>query len=232
MNDLTIETVYCGMTNIPEEPIRSQFKNLNKELSKCDKASIISFAGTMNHLLFVNLVKHFATNLKKILYYQNLWCHKRLFMELITLNATNNDLENSKEQIKSWDLTLCDTKIPNLEQLKKDIEETKPHYIFIDNLNDFSVGNLSENELLIELLDLIYRNNAILFINLGNTEFVDKIKISRGIRLVSNVIFYLKWDEDDIFLLVTLKSLNLQYGEFSLKYDYKHFKFNEIVDSN
>ena len=40
MNDLLIDTVFEEMTNIPKEPIKTQYEYLNNELSKCDKGSI------------------------------------------------------------------------------------------------------------------------------------------------------------------------------------------------
>mgnify|MGYP004567987715 FL=1 len=47
MNDLIIDTVFDEITCIPKEPINTQYKFLNNELSKCDKGSIITFSGTM-----------------------------------------------------------------------------------------------------------------------------------------------------------------------------------------
>ncbi len=96
MNDLIIDTVFDEMTCIPKEPINTQYKFLNNELSKCDKGSIITFSGTMCSKLFLNLVKQFAIDHKNCLYLQDNFYQKRFFMELITLNSDNNDFEKSK----------------------------------------------------------------------------------------------------------------------------------------
>ena len=104
----------------------------------------------------------------------------------------------------------------------------KPDYIFIDNLKNFSLGNSSTNEILAEFKQLIYEYKAILFINLDNTDFVNDVVISKTLKYFSDVIIDIKHSADDVYSLLTLKSLNLDWGVFSLKYDYKHFKFEEI----
>ena len=104
----------------------------------------------------------------------------------------------------------------------------KPDYIFINNLKKFSLGNFSVNEILAEIKQLIYEYKAILFINLGNTDFINDVIISKTVKYFSDVIIDIKHSKDDIYSLWTLKSLNLDYGVFSLKYDYKHFEFEEI----
>ncbi|UKI40698.1 MAG: hypothetical protein L6V95_11200 [Candidatus Melainabacteria bacterium] len=98
----------------------------------------------------------------------------------------------------------------------------KPDYIFIDNFKKFSLGNSSVNDIL-ELKQLIYEYRAILFINLYNTDFVDDVVISITVKYFSDVIIDIKHIADDVYSLWTIKSLNIDYGVFSLKYDYKHF---------
>lgn len=104
----------------------------------------------------------------------------------------------------------------------------KPDYIFIDNFKKFSLGNSSVNDILVELKQLIYEYRAILFINLYNTDFVDDVVISITVKYFSDVIIDIKHIADDVYSLWTIKSLNIDYGVFSLKYDYKHFEFKEI----
>lgn len=232
MNDLLIDTVFEEMTNIPKEPIKTQYEYLNNELSKCDKGSIITFSGTMCSKLFLNLVKQFAIDHKNYLYLQDNFYQKRFFMELITLNSDNNDFEKSKNEIKTWNITLSDNNINDLTELKRLLATKKPNYIFIDNLKNFSLGNASVNKILAEFKQLIYEYRAILFINLGNADFVNDAVISKSVKYFSDVIIDIKHSKDDIYSLWTLKSLNPDFGVFSLKYDYKHFKFSEINFSN
>ncbi len=232
MNDLIIDTVFEEMTNIPKEPVKTEYEYLNSELSKCDKGSIITFSGTMCDRLFLNLVKQFALDHKNCLYFKDDFYRKRFFMELIALNSNNNDFEKSKNEIKTWNVTLSDNNINGFSELKKLLSTKKPDYIFIDNLKKFSLGNSSTNEILAEFKQLIYEYRAILFINLGNADFVNDIVISKSVKYFSDVIIDIKHSKDDIYSLWTLKSLNLDFGVFSLKYDYKHFKFSEINFSN
>ena len=228
MNDLLIDTVFEEMTNIPKEPIKTQYEYLNNELSKCDKGSIITFSGTMCSKLFLNLVKQFAIDHKNCLYLQDNFYQKRFFMELITLNSDNNDFEKSKNEIKTWNITLSDNNINDLTELKRLLATKKPNYIFIDNLKNFSLGNASVNKILAEFKQLIYEYKSILFINLGNTDFVNDVVISKTIKNFSDIIIDIKHSADDVYSLWTLKSLNLNCGVFSLKYNYKVFKFEEI----
>ena len=104
----------------------------------------------------------------------------------------------------------------------------KPDYIFIDNFKKFSLGNSSVNDILAELKQLIYEYRAILFINLYNTDLVDDVVISKTVKYFSDVIIDIKHIADHVYSLWTIKSLNIDYGVFSLKYDYKHFEFKEI----
>lgn len=228
MNDLIIDTVFEEMTKGPNEPIKTQYEYLNDELSKCDKGSIITFSGTMCGRLFLNLIKQFAIDHKNCLYFKDDFYKKRFFMELITLNSDNNDFEKSKNEIKKWNITLSDSNINDLTELKRLLSTKKPDYIFIDNLKNFSLGNSSTNEILAEFKQLIYEYKAILFINLDNTDFVNDVVISKTLKYFSDVIIDIKHSVDDVYSLLTLKSLNLDWGVFSLKYDYKHFKFEEI----
>lgn len=228
MNDLIIDTVFEEMTKGPNEPIKTQYEYLNDELSKCDKGSIITFSGTMCGRLFLNLIKQFAIDHKNCLYFKDDFYKKRFFMELITLNSDNNDFEKSKNEIKKWNITLSDSNINDLTELKRLLSTKKPDYIFIDNLKNFSLGNSSTNEILAEFKQLIYEYKAILFINLDNTDFVNDVVISKTLKYFSDVIIDIKHSADDVYSLLTLKSLNLDWGVFSLKYDYKHFKFEEI----
>ena len=228
MNDLIIDTVFEEMTKVPKESIKTQYEYLNNELSKCDKGSIVTFSGTMCGRLFLNLVKQFAINNKNCLYFQNDIYEKRFFMELITLNSENDDFKISKNKIKTWNITLSDNNINDLPELKRLLATKKPNYIFIDNLKNFTLGNSSENEILSEFKQLIYEYKSILFINLGNTDFVNDVVISKTVKYFSDVIIDIKHSKDDIYSLMTLKSLNIDYGVFSLKYDYKHFKLEEI----
>lgn len=227
MNDLIIDTVFEEMTKVLNEPIKTQYEYLNDELSKCDKGSIITFSGTMCGRLFLNLIKQFAIDNKNCLYFQNDFYEKRFFMELITLNSKNCDFKKSKNEIKTWNITLSDSNINNLSELKR-LLSTKNDYIFIDNLKNFSLGNYSTNEILAEFKQLIYEYKAILFINLGNTDFVNDAVISKTAKYFSDVIIDIKHSKDNIYSLWTIKSLNIDYGVFSLKYDYKHFEFKEI----
>lgn len=228
MNDLIIDTVFEEMTKVPNERIKTQYECLNNELSKCDKGSIITFSGTMCGRFFLNLVKQFTIDHKNCLYFKDDFYKKRFFMELITLNSDNNDFEKSKNEMKTWNITLSNNNINDLAELKRLLSTKKPDYVFIDNLKNFSLGKLSENELLTELKQLIYEYKVILFINLGNTDFVNDVAISKTIKYFSDVIIDIKHSTDDVFSLWTLKSLNLDCGVFSLKYDYKHFEFKEI----
>ena len=228
MNDLIIDTVFEEMTKVLNEPIKTQYEYLNDELSKCDKGSIITFSGTMCGRLFLNLIKQFAIDNKNCLYFQNDFYEKRFFMELITLNSKNCDFKKSKNEIKTWNITLSDSNINNLSELKRLLSTKKPDYIFIDNLKNFSLGNYSTNEILAEFKQLIYEYKAILFINLGNTDFVNDTVISKTAKYFSDVIIDIKHSKDNIYSLWTIKSLNIDYGVFSLKYDYKHFEFKEI----
>ena len=228
MNDLIIDTVFKEMTKVSKEPIKTQYEYLNNELSKCDKGSIITFSGTMCGRLFLNLVKQFAIDNKNCLYFKDDFYEKRFFMELITLNSKNCDFEKSKNEIKKWNITLSDNNINDLTELKRLLATQKPDYVFIDNLKNFSLGKLPENELLAELKQLIYEYKAILFVNLGNTDFVNDVVIFKTVKYFSDVIIDIKHSADDVYSLLTLKSLNLDYGVFSLKYNYKHFEFEEI----
>lgn len=228
MNDLIIDTVFEEMTKVPNEPIKTQYEYLNDELSKCDKGSIITFSGTMCGRLFLNLIKQFAIDHKNCLYFKDDFYKKRFFMELITLNSDNNDFEKSKNEIKTWNITLSDNSINDFAELKRLLSTKKPNYIFIDDLKNFSLGDASVNEILAKFKQLIYEYKSILFINLGNSDFVNDAVISKTVKYFSDVIIDIKHSKDDIYSLWTLKSLNLDCGVFSLKYDYKHLKFSEV----
>lgn len=228
MNDLIIDTVFEEMTKVPNEPIKTQYEYLNNELSKCDKGSIVTFSGTMCGRLFLNLIKQFAIDHKNCLYFKDDFYTKRFFMELITLNSDNNDFEKSKNEIKTWNITLFDNNIKDLAELKRLLSTKKPNYIFIDDLKNFSLGDASVNEILAKFKQLIYEYKSILFINLGNTDFVNDVVISKTVKYFSDVIIDIKHSKDDIYSLWTIKNLNTDCGVFSLKYDYKHFKFSEI----
>lgn len=228
MNDLIIDTVFEEITKVPNEPIKTQYEYLNDELSKCDKGSIITFSGTMCGRLFLNLIKQFAIDHKNCLYFKDDFYKKRFFMELITLNSDNNDFEKSKNEIKTWNITLFDNNIKDLAELKRLLSTKKPNYIFIDDLKNFSLVDASVNEILAKFKQLIYEYKSILFINLGNSDFVNDVVISKTVKYFSDVIIDIKHSKDDIYSLWTLKSLNLDCGVFSLKYDYKHFKFSEV----
>ena len=228
MNDLLIDTVFEEMTTISKEPIKTQYEYLTNELSKCDKVSIITFSGTMCDRLFLNLVKQFSIDNKNCLYFKDDFYKKRFFMELITLNSDNNDFEKSKNEIKTWNITLFDNNIKDLAELKRLLSTKKPNYIFIDDLKNFSLVDASVNEILAKFKQLIYEYKSILFINLGNSDFVNDVVISKTVKYFSDVIIDIKHIADDVYSLWTIKSLNIDYGVFSLKYDYKHFEFKEI----
>ena len=228
MNDLIIDTVFEEMTKVPKEPIKTQYEYLNNELSKCDKGSIITFSGTMCGILFLNLVKQFAISHKNCLNFKDDFYRKRFFMELITLNSKNYDFEKSKNEIKTWNLTLFDNNISDLAELKRLLSTKKPDYIFIDNLKKFSLGNSSVNDILAKFKQLLYEYKSILFINLGNTDFVNDLVISKTVKYFSDVIIDIQHSADDVYSLWTLKSLNLDCGVFSLKYNYKLFEFEDI----
>jgi len=239
MNKILLEKAYKKLTQQKQNLIKTGFKPLDEKLSYCTYGNIISFAGTLNHELFLNLVREFSIQNKKCLYFFEDYKHERFLMELLTLNSSfyDDNKEVAKDKMQNWQISLYDNKFSDIKDFHKIIETEKPDYIFIDALNNIKIQSpldteLSETDYFLEQLKMsIQETNSIALIKTGEVMFegIDtNLLNSRILKNVSDIIIATSFSSEQVYSFWTLKNINLNSDAFSLKYDFKHYRFNEI----
>ena len=239
-----IENAYLKLNEKEKNVIKTGFNKLDEALSYCGFSSVITFAGTLNSELFLNLLVSFLNQNKKCLYFIEDYKREIFVKNLILLTSTfeNNDLQKTKEKIQDWDLEFYDKKLHDIQELENIIEKEKPDYIFIDNISNFKVKESPPDykDCTVDYISKylkIYcaKYNTIAFIKTGEImlEGVDIDLInSDELKRISDVTIASKFDNysNNVCTFWILKNNITDVGVFTLKYEYKKFRFINVSD--
>ena len=242
MDKQLLEKAFLKLNEKEKNIIKTGFNKLDDVVSYCGYGSIITFAGTLNTELFINLLRKFLADGKKCLYFIEEYKRENFVKNLMLLSATfeNNSLDVTKNKMLDWDLEFYDKKLQDINELEKFIETEKPDYIFVDNISNFKIKSLPSDyensiaDFLSKYLKIYCaKYSSISFIKSGEMilEDVDMDLISSDeLKKVSDVTIAAKFDNysDNICTFWILKNNITDVGVFSLKYEYKTFKFFNI----
>jgi hypothetical protein len=152
--------------------------------------------------------------------------------ELIKLNSSflNNNILQSKKEIEKWNIEFFDNKYNNIDKFYEIIKNQKPDYIFISDLTKFKIKNTEINNFIIQLKAMVHEFSSIAFIKSGECmlEELNTDLLSNTLKENSDIIIHSEISYNKICRFLFLKTIKLTDTIFSLKYDYKNFKFNEI----
>ena len=113
MDKQLLENAYLKLNEKEKNIIKSGFNKFDNVVSYCGYGSIITFAGTLNTELFINLLRKFLTDGKKCLYFLEEYKKENFVKNLMLLSSTfeNNSLDITKNKMFSWDLEFYDKKL-------------------------------------------------------------------------------------------------------------------------
>lgn len=227
-----LNKAYEKLVAKPANIINTRFQGFDNEFTYCNKGSIITFCGTLNMTLFLNFIRNFSIQNKKSICFIEKYQQEHLLKQLIKLNALshNRNILQSKKEIEKWNISLFDNKYNNIDKFYKIIKNQNPDYIFISDLTKFKIKNTETDDFIVRLKTIIHEYPSIAFIQSGEfmIEELNVDLLSNTLKEISDLIIHSKIDFNAFCKFFFITTISLNYITFSLKYDYKNFKFNEI----
>jgi len=173
MDKKLLERVYQETIEPKRTYIQTGFQDIDDCLAYCEKGSIITIGGapSIGKTAFaMNLAKQLAERGEKCLYFtfkisaehfiQRLMClHAEVDLQrLVSKHLSEKDLDKlseAKKTLENFDLHIQDKLPSNIEEFEEIVQTIKPDYIFIDNIQGFSLDKVTTRHYIKKLKEIV-----------------------------------------------------------------------------
>lgn len=261
-NEKVLENILNNIKEPKEQILKTGFEELDSILTEVENSSIITIAGrpSMGKTAFaLTLLKNFCKQNKKCLYLSSRESEKLLLKRMLIQNAKIpfykingskfrkeeiKKLELAKNEISSWDFKIKYLSSLELINIENVLEQLKPNYVFIDDIELFMYD---KDWILKELKNLAHKYELIIFITSSLSRRLEKrtdkrpflydLKQTATIEDISDIVMMIyredyynyKFDlENNAEIIIAKNNFGGVYT-FYLNFDPKFAKFSEVT---
>ena len=260
-NEKLLENILNGIKKPKEQIFKTGFKELDSIFTEVENSSIITIAGrpAMGKTAFaLTLLKNFCKQNKKCLYLSSRESEKLLLKRILIQNAEIpfykinesklkkeeiEQLELAKNEISNWNFKIEYLSSLELINIENVLEQLKPNYVFIEDIQLFMYDN---DWILKELKNLAHKYSLIIFITSSLSRNLEKradkrpflydLKQTATIEDTSDIVMMIyredyydyKFDLKDNTEIIIAKNNFGGVSTFHLNFDPKFAKFSEV----